>query len=79
MATAKNRERLKELEEEQKVCFVYIKEDEPFVLLLVLCMQTIKNRLDQLDEQTQAINDHMTKISSCTPSEDEEVRYVCKC
>ena len=38
-----------------------------------LYMQTIKNRLDQLDEQMQAITDHMTKISGCTPSEEEEV------
>ena len=43
---------------------------------ICLDVQVIKNRLDQLDKQTTAINNHMTRISSCTPTEEEEVRLV---
>ena len=36
--------------------------------------QTLKERLEQLDKQTQAINDHMTKLAGYSPAQEEEVR-----
>ena len=35
--------------------------------------QSIKEQMEELDQQSEAIEDHLVKIGSCNPTEDEDV------
>ena len=72
MATKMNKQKLQELEDTQKVCLSHVAMScDGHVMCLA--DQSIKKRLEELDQQTLAIDAHIMLASKATPLADEEV------